>query len=474
MDDSLYKAFMSFEFVFIWYFLFINVVYSFLLCLGVIKIAKRKKEIDAEDFVHLLKAESLPEISFILPSYNEAEDILSAIESLVHLSYRYKEIIVVNDGSSDNTVPLLIEKLEMVEIPRYYEDKIPASKIVAIYKSKKHPEVIFLDKEHGKKFDSLNAGLNACRNEYFICVDADTFIEDAAFEPLIRPILTNPKTIAIAAAIRLRNGCILNYNRISTLKFPFTALSALQSIEYLRAFLERLGWESVGGNFVLAGAFAVFQTQRVIDVGGYVDTVAEDMEIVIRLHRVMKEKKIPYNIKYYPDPAAWTDAPQELKPLAKQRANWHRGTCDCLWYHRKLLFNPKYGFFGCFVYPFWLFCEAMEPLIECIGFVYVFVGYYFGMVNVVFVYFFLFITIGFNIIFTYICILIEELSFKKFSSLKTLVYHLVYSFIENVGYRQLTVYWRMRGIWQFISNFKTIRANGEKVSNLIKSLKVKK
>jgi len=211
MDDSLYKAFISFEFVFIWYFLFINIVYSFLLLLGVIKITKRKKEIDAEDFVHLLKSESLPEISFILPSYNEAEDILSSIESLVRLSYRYKEIIVVNDGSSDNTVPLLIEKLDMVEIPRYYEDKIPSSNIIAIYKSKTHPEVIFLDKEHGKKFDSLNAGLNACTNEYFVCVDADTFIEDAAFEPLIRPILTNPETIAIAASIRLRNGCILDY-----------------------------------------------------------------------------------------------------------------------------------------------------------------------------------------------------------------------------------------------------------------------
>ncbi len=471
MNDATFLFLRGLSYPFFWYFSVINLVYTLLLIIGIFHIFKRKKEISNEDFTQILQSEFLPEISFIVPVYNESVKITVSLDSLLNLSYRYKEIIVVNDGSTDDTVSICKKHLDLVQIPKYYEDKLPSEEILAVYRSKKHPELLFIDKKHAKKYDALNAGINACQNTYFVCVDSDTFIEDAAFEPLIRPLLTDPEIIAMAASVRLKNGCNLEFNRISTLKFPLKPIPGLQSLEYLRAFEERQGWSAINSLFVLSGCFAIFQTQIVIEAGGYVDTIAEDMEIIVRLHRIMKKKGEPYKIIYSPDPVAWTEGPETLKRLRKQRANWHKGLCDCLWFHKTLFFNPKQGFFGLFIYPFWVFCEALEPVVEIVGMVYVLLAYYFGLVHVIFIYFFILLTFGFNFVFTLTCILIEELTFKKFSSLKTLLYHLLYNCIENFGYRQLTAIWRLEGILLFFKDMNHVKKISAQVSSFIKHIK---
>lgn len=473
MNDTIYILFRIFGKWFFWYFLFINTTYVVLLVFAFFKIIKRKQEVAVEDFTGIIKSESLPKITFILPVYNESKNIKLSIEGLIHLTYRYKEIIVVNDGSDDGTLEVCLQELEMIKIPSYYQDRLPSAKVRALYRSKKHPEVILIDKEHLGKYDALNAGVNACQTLYFASMDADTCLDNPAFEAFIRPILADPKTIAIAAAVRLRNGCRMQYNQIFSPTSPLKVVPVLQSLEYLRAFLERQGWDFLGGNFVLSGAFSLFQTEILIQAGGYVATVAEDMEIIIRLHRLMKEHKIPYKITYFPDPVAWTEGPSTMKSLGKQRSKWQKGLCDCLIYHRKTFFHCKYGIFGYFVYPFWLFCEALEPFVEAIGFAYVIIAYCFGLIHIDFVYLFIAITIGFNIIFTVICVLIEEVSFKKFSSLGVLCYHLLYSFLENIGYRQMTVLWRIRGTWHFLKEYKRARKTSQYVDSLIHNFRQK-
>lgn len=462
--------FLSFaELLFLWYFGSINVVYLILLVFASFKIISRGKESSIEDYTAVLRSNSLPKISFIIPAYNESENIISTIKNVLAISYRYKDIIIVNDGSIDATLEVLKNAFQFVPIPMLYFEGLPTQKVRAVYCSKLHPEMILIDKEQGKKFDALNAGINACQTPLFIVIDADTFLDDKAFELLIRPILTNPTTIAVGASIRIVNGCSLGLNTISTFNFPQNVLPAMQTLEYLRAFLERQGWDYIGGNFVLSGAFGVFKADAVRQAGGYVDTVAEDMEIIIRLHRMMKEKKEPYQIKYLPDPAAWTTCPETYKELATQREHWHRGLLDCLWYHRRTFFNPRYGMFGLFVYPFWVYSECIEPFIEVLGLVFTLIGYSLGIVSLHFVVIFFAVTWGFTSMFTLFCVLIEELSFRKYPSLRSLLLFTVYAIFESFWYRQLTLVWRIKGSFDFFKGFGKAQKNGKHVEFLLKS-----
>ena len=464
----MYVVYSFLEPCFLWYFGSINIVYLILLVFASFKIVARKKESSIEDYTAVLRSNSLPEISFLIPAHNESENIISTINNILAVSYRYKKVIIINDGSTDSTVEVLKNAFQFVSIPMLYSEILPTQKVKSIYCSKLHPEMILIDKDHGKKFDTLNAGINACQTPFFIVIDADTFLDDQAFELLIRPILTDPTTIAIGASIRIVNGCSLSLNTISTFNFPQNILPGMQTLEYLRAFLERQGWDYIGGNFVLSGAFGVFKSDVVRQAGGYVDTVAEDMEIIIRLHRMMKEKKEPYQIKYLPDPVAWTTCPETYKELARQREHWHRGLLDCLWYHRRTFFNPRYGMFGLFVYPFWVYSECIEPFVEVFGIIFTLIGYILGIISIHFVFIFFAITWGFTSLFTLFCVLIEELSFRKYPSLRSLFLFTVYAICEGFWYRQLTLVWRIKGSFDFFKGFSKAQKNGKHVEFLLK------
>lgn len=454
--------------VFFWYFTSINFVYSILLVFAAFKIFLRQKEAIAEDYTAILRSNSLPYISFLIPAYNESENIASTIRNILAISYRYKQIVIINDGSKDSTLEILKETFQFVPIPKLYVETITTQKVVGVYGSKLHPEMILIDKENGKKYDALNAGLNACQSSFYVCIDADTFIDDQAFECLIRPILINPSAIAIGASVRIANGCSLGLNTISAFDFPKKILPAMQTLEYLRAFLERQGWDYIGGNFVLSGAFAVFKTDIVRQAGGYVDTVAEDMEIIIRLHRMMKEKKEPYEIKYLPDPVAWTLCPETYKRLSTQREHWHRGLLDCLWFHRRAFFNPRYGMFGLFVYPFWVYSECIEPFVEVFGYLCILVGSLLGIVSLQFAFLFLAVTWGFTSLFTLSCIFIEEVTFRKYPSMRSLWVFILCALFENFWYRQLTLLWRIRGSFVFLKEICKVNKIGKYVESLLK------
>ncbi|MEI8124940.1 MAG: glycosyltransferase family 2 protein [Parachlamydiaceae bacterium] len=455
---------------FLIYFASINFVYLYLLFLGCIKIYKRSLDIPRDDYTRILRSDSLPTIGFLVAAYNEQNDIESAVDNLLHLSYRYKQIIVINDGSTDDTLKILIEKYQLLPVPYSLQGSLPSMPIKTVYRSRLFEEIMVIDKANGKKFDALNAGLNLCTTPYYITVDADTYIENDSFERLIRPILINPETIAIGASVRIRNGCTLNFTTISTNLFPLGYVTAMQSIEYLRAFLMRMGWDYTGGNYVLSGAFAVFETDIIRKVGGYAPTVADDLEIILRLNHAFKATKTPYKITYLPDPTAWTEGPWTLKELARQRFLWQRGTLESMWFHKKIFFNPRYGAFGMFVYPFLFFGEALEPIIEITGCIYIVVGLCLNVING-FELFLLLSTIwGFNFIYTLFCILIEELTFRKYPSQRSFCLLVWYSFLENFGYRQLNLIWRIRGIRGFFQRFSEIQKDSKRINEIMENI----
>src|SRR3990167_2108645 len=294
---------------FLWYFGLLNLFYTFLIVLGSYKVYLRRKELREENFFSILQSNFLPEIAFIIPMFNEEKNIVSSVESLLRLTYRYKKIFIVNDGSQDKSFEITIQTFDMVPIPFAYEMEIETKEIRQVYQSRKHPEILFIDKEHSGKADSINAGLNVSESPYFLVVDADTVLENSGFEALIRPILIDPKTIAVGAGVRIQNGCTVDYNRVDTKGFPRKWIVATQAMEYLRVFLTREGWDWFNGNFIVAGAFALFPRELICKLGGFCESVGEDVEIIMRLHRYMKEIKSPYQISYIPDPVAWTLVP---------------------------------------------------------------------------------------------------------------------------------------------------------------------
>ena len=452
---------------FLWYFGTINIIFLLVLILGSIRIYLRYQEVHTEDFTSILQSNSLPEISFITPFYNEAHHMESKISNLLSVSYRYKEIILVNDGSTDHTMDMLKTQLDLVPVPKIYQDRLPTKPVRAVYRSKLHPELFVIDKEHGTKFDTVNAGLNAASNYFFIVTDAGTWVDDEGFQALIRPLLTHPDTVAVGASVRIKNGCDMAFNRISTKKFPATYLAAMQGLEYLRCFIMRDGWDMLKGNFVISGAFSIFPRELMIAVGGFCPSVAEDMEIIIRLTRIMKYLKMSHRIFYVPDPIAWTEGPSTLKALGRQRSNWHRGMTECLWYHKGMMLNPRYGFFGMVVYPFWFLAEVIEPIVEILGFCVIFGGWSLGILNISSCVLLLCVTFVFMFIFTVACLFIEELSFKKYSSLSSLVKLLLYNFIDNIGYRQMNLLWRFRGFIHFCKRFKKVREEGRLIKRWV-------
>ena len=449
------------------FFAIINLVYAVLLLVGALTVYRRKQELNFEDLEYLLHSNSLPEIAFIIPSYNEGDDLIMMIDNLINLSYRYKKIIVVNDGSTDNTMETTIKKYELIKIAKFYKDELPTKHVRGIYKSLRHPELIILDKENGQKQDALNAGLNACSNHFFIGIDADTFIDDSSFAAIVQPMLTSPKLAAMGVSVRIRNGCTFSFRRVTTFDFPQNFWASVQSLEYLRSFLMRQGWNYFGGNVCLSGAFGIFVTDIVKKAGGYADTFTNDLEITLRLNRVLLDENIEYKIVYIPDPAAWTDVPTSYKVLSNQRSVWHRGTMECGWFHRIMFFNPKYKQYGLFAFPFLIFSEIVEPIVELLGYLYIFLGLYLGVFTYNSVLLLFFIIWVFTFAFTIFCIFIEEITFNKYPSLRTIFLLFLTCLVENFGYRQMTILWRMHGMIEFFKHFKETSVASIKVNAAI-------
>ena len=455
---------------FLIYFFLINITYLLLLFLGSIVIYKRERELESEDFNYNFKINSLPIVTFLLPFYNESDKIVDMVENLLNITYPQKKIILINDGSIDNSFDLVNEHFKLVLNPEPYTIEFGTGKIRGFYRSRSFPNLFVIDKEHSKKADSLNAALNFCNTIYTITIDADTTVDNIEFNTLIRPILNTPTTIAVGAGVRIRNGCTYIFNQINTDKYPPSYSVGMQANEYLRAFIMREGWNYFGGSFVLSGAFSIFSTETLKKIKGFGPTTADDLEIILRLHRIYRAAKTPYKIFYLPDPVAWTEGPPTIKRLSKQRRLWQKGTLESIWFHKSVLFNPKYGFYGLITYPFLVFAETIEPLIECVAYLYIIVGLYVGGVNSFSLMLLLLSVYVFNIIYTLGCILLEELSFQKFRNRRTIFLLTFYTFLENLGFRQLSIWWRLQGIYDFIKDFPSIQLKTRSINELIENI----
>lgn len=405
--------------LFLAYGLFICSVYIFSAIFSLLELRDYKRRHNFQDEVALLQSSNLPAVSILAPAFDEEANVIENVRSLLTLNYPSFEIVVINDGSSDGTLQRLLDTFDMVPDELLHYSFVPTKEVRGIYISKNnaYKNIKVIDKENGGKADALNTGINICRHEKICCIDVDCVLERDALLKLIKPFLNNDKkVIASGGIIRVANSCIIEDGRIVEVKMPDTFLARAQILEYFRAFLMgRMAWSRIDGLLLISGAFGMFDKKTAIEAGGYsTDTVGEDMELLVRMRRMMREEKKDYAVGFVPDPLCWTEVPQNWGILHRQRNRWTRGTVETLWTHRKMFFNPKYRILGLLSMPYWFFFEWLAPIFEFSGILFFLFLLVFGQVNWIIFLIFFGVVYSFAILFSITALFFEEFSFQQY------------------------------------------------------------
>jgi cellulose synthase/poly-beta-1,6-N-acetylglucosamine synthase-like glycosyltransferase len=404
----------------------------------------------------LLSSEYAPALSLIAPAYNEGMTIEENVKSLLSLSYNNYQVIVVNDGSKDNSMDLLIRTYDLFASDIPYEAKIATKNVKAIYQSRNaaFKKLLVVDKENGGKADALNVGINIAQNPYVVCIDVDCILDRDSLLKLAKPFMesSTKRVIATGGVVRIANQCVIKDGRLTAVNVPNKLLPRIQVLEYLRAFLlGRMAWERLDGLLLISGAFGAFDKEIAVLSGGYdTKTVGEDMELVVRMRRYMHENNMPYTVSFIPDPLCWTEAPESIKIFKKQRSRWMRGTIETLWTHRKMFFNPQFKLLGILSVPYWTFFEFLAPFIEFVGLVVTFIFMALGLINWQFFLILLLFVYSYSIMFSVLALLTEELTYHKYPRIKDYLKLLVGAFIEPFYFHPISVYAAMVGYYEKI------------------------
>lgn len=475
---------------FLAYFLVYNTYTLSLIALSARQVRRRVAGHFIEDLDLIDDHDSTKPLTMIVPAYNEEVTIVDTVTNLIHCDYPRFEVVVVNDGSADRTLVMLKQAFRLRRTDLAYREAIGTARVRATYEATIPlpagvTKVVVIDKENAGKADALNAGINASTAPYFVSLDADSILDQRALKELMRVIQEDPRVVAVGGQVAIANGCAIRNGRVVSVGLPTNPLARFQMVEYLRSFTTgRTGLDRLDAILILSGVFAVFEKETVIRAGGYLTpfvthriveeyvgghtaTVCEDMEIIVRLHRFVRDKLRDKRVAFLPHPVAWTEVPERSDSLRKQRGRWYRGLRESLLYHRHMLFNHKFGRIGFFALPtFWLF-EYWGPIIELTG--YFFVALFLvaelvlhqNFLNEAYAVAFFLASLGYGILVNLMAVLVGAWRFRfgladrlqrgllPFSRRRDVLILLVYAVLENIpfSYRHWTLYWRMRGLW---------------------------
>lgn len=438
------------QWFFLLYFLGLHGSYFLLNLVSFRKLSQYTQERSLDDLPQVYSGFE-PPISVLVPAYNEEANITSSIRSLLQMNYPEYEIIVINDGSKDRTMEVLINEFSLVRFPEVYRDRLPTQEVKSIYRSPLYPQLRVLDKANGGKADALNAGINSARYPLFCGLDADSLLQRDSLERLVRPFLEDPLMVACGGTVRIANGCQVRGGFLVAAGLPKNPLALFQIVEYLRAFLfGRVGWSECNALLLISGAFGLFDKETVVAVGGYRhSTIGEDMELIVRMHRKLREQRKKFRIAYVTDPVCWTEAPEDLKTLRNQRVRWQRGLSDSLWLNRSLLFDRHGGAAGWLSFPYMIIFEWIGPVIEVVGYFFMALSFWLGMISPLATVAFLLLAIGLGLLNSVAALLLEEISFHLYPRPQQLLLLVLVAIAENLGYRQINSYWRMKGLYEW-------------------------
>lgn len=435
--------------------------YLVLAAISAVETVEYKRKNSFVNYKEIMSSNISPSISIIAPAYNESLNIVENVRSLLSNHYVNYDVIIVNDGSKDDSLEKLIEVYDLIQVDYLINEQIPTKPLrKGIYKSTNpaFEKLIIVDKENGGKSDALNMGLNISNSKYVACIDVDCLLLEDSLQKMIKPFLetTGRRVIAAGGVIRISNSCVVKDGKLHDVNFPKKLLEQGQILEYIRAFLlGRMAWSRLNGLLVISGAFGLFDKKIAIRVGGYdTKTVGEDMELVVRMRGHMEELKKKYKVAYIPDPLCWTEAPDNYKIFISQRNRWTRGTIETLRRHRKIGFNPRYKALGMLSYPYWFFFERLAPVIEVVGLFYFGILILFNFVR--WDYSFAFITLAylFTVFFSLIALITEELTYHQYKKKGTGFRLLRIAFLEPIVTHPFILYAAIRGNIDYYFNKK--------------------
>lgn len=452
MIGAVVRAIVVFEICVLAYFLVLNTIYVGFSVVAFFRLVRHRRKWSPRALDSLMRSAATPGVSVIAPAYNEEASVVESVRSLLQLNYPKFEVVLVNDGSKDKTIETVVAAFGLVRAPLPLKPKLDSQPILAVYRSPMLPELVVVDKQNGGKADALNAGINVAQHDVVCLIDADSILEPLALTRAMLPFIEDPTTIAGGGIIRVANGCTIDGGQVAAVGLPKNILARFQVVEYLRAFLPgRVTQSAANGLLIISGAFGIFKKEPILSAGGLRhDTIGEDMEIVVRLHRLMRDRGQPYRIVFQPDPVCWTEVPESVSVLARQRNRWQRGTLQVLGFHRAMIGNPRYGVVGMLSMPYYLLFEALGPIVEVAGFVVTAVAVAFGLINWHYAELVFLVAIVFGTINSVAAVLLEEVSFRRYPRLRDLLWLVAFGILENFGYRQLTTWWRIRGMVDFL------------------------
>ena len=454
MTDLLEELVRSFNFFVLGYFIVLQLTYTALAVFGWRTIEDYVRRRPMRDYDAVGRSEMSMPVSVLVPAYNEAPTIVSSVKALLRSQFLELEVVTINDGSTDSTLQELIDAFDLVRVDRVPRSRIPTERIRAVYLCPTDPRVVVIDKENGGKADSLNVGIKYATYPLFCAVDADTMLDAGALSRLVWEFQASPETVAVGGIVRIVNGSTFNEGRLDEVKTPKNLLANLQILEYLRAFLGgRIGWSKTGMLLIVSGAFGLFRRDVVVDVGGYDPAmVGEDAELILRLHRHHREISKPCRITFFPDPICWTECPEDLPSLIRQRDRWQRGLIGMVWQHKDMVGRKRYGRIGVVALPYYLFFELLGPTIEGVGYIMFALALSLDLLSVPFALAFLGMSLSYGLVLTFLAILMEERAFRRYPSWRDLGRLVFCSVVENFGYRQLLSVVRLRSWYTVTRN----------------------
>lgn len=444
-----------------------------------------------EDRKRVFQSPFLPSITLLVPAYNEEVTIVESLNSLLRLEYPRYEIVITNDGSKDNTVEVLKKAFDFRQSEIDYFAQLPTQTVRGLYEARvpagsKAQRLVLIDKQNGGKSDALNAAINAAKGDYVCSMDADSLLVPDALIQLVIPILEDVNTtMAVGGQVVPSNGCEVKEGKLLRTGIPKTWIARFQLVEYIRSFTQgRTALSRINSVLILSGVCALFQRELLLRVGGFLtthmtnrigieyvgasqETVCEDMEIVVRLHRYVLDTGQKGRVVFLPSPIAWTEVPEEYTSLGKQRGRWYRGLWENVFFHSDILFRPRYKQIGMFSMPYQVLYEALGPLIEGLGYLLLPISWFVGVLDTYFFFLFIGISLFFSVLISTLSVLLGVWSEGRSSRHSSFAPSLLpftpqevalmvwYGFLANFGYRQYIVWWQLKGFKDFLAGKKS-------------------
>lgn len=435
-------------------FSFVNLSYLILLIWSILYFNRKNERSDNKKGLKALG------VSLIVPCFNEAKNIEESLKSFLNIDYPNYDIVIVNDGSKDNTLEIVIKKFNMIPDETIIGKRYLSTTLIhKVYVSQTHPNLFLIDKENGGKSDSLNVGIDFCSKEYFCAVDGDSILEMSSFKKMIKIFNVYPDTIACGSTIGVINGCDVKDGKITKYNMPQHSIEIFQLLEYLRCFfIGRAGWEFLESNLIISGAFGIFKKDPVKRIGGYsVNNIGEDMDLVVRLHKYMDKKKESYSIRFVKEPLCWTEVPFDAKSLKRQRSRWHKGLIMSLFDKRddQLMVKPSKSILSYLTVPYYIVADIFVPILVVFTYILIPIGLYFGFVSFIHIWLFFLTFLFYSTSMTLACIFLQEIFYPRELRIRDLFKLTYYSFLENFGYRQMINFFKLIAVYEYMMDQNT-------------------